>query len=74
MQATLKDLRKSKGILAKKIAEWLGITYRQYHRIELGKVKLDKLKVEKLSQIYDVDVTDIEEVWGKGREICEKSS
>lgn len=63
---TLKDLRKEKGILARKIAEHLGISYRQYHRIENGKAKLDKLKIEKLSQIHEINVTQIEEAWEEG--------
>lgn len=70
---TLRDLRKDKGILAKKVAELLGISYRQYHRIELGETKLDKFKLEKLSQIYEHNVTNIKEAWEKGCEIYGKS-
>ena len=55
----LKELRKEKGILAKKVAEHLGISYRQYHRIELGEVKADSSKLEILSQIYEIDPVQI---------------
>ncbi|GCD13045.1 helix-turn-helix domain-containing protein [Clostridium tagluense] len=56
----LKELRKEKGILAKKVAECLGISYRQYHRIELGEVKVNSLKLEILSQIYGINGKQIE--------------
>ena len=58
----LKELRKEKGILAKKVAECLGISYRQYHRIELGEVKVNSLKLERLSQVYGVDTIRIEKI------------
>lgn len=63
---TLRTLRREKGILASKVAQHLGITYRQYHRIEKSEAKLDKLKAEKLSQIYDTDVDKIENAWEEG--------
>lgn len=69
---TLKDIRKNKGILAQKIAEYLGISYRQFHRIESGNAKLDDTKAENLSQIYKVDVTEIRQAWKEGNEEYEK--
>lgn len=69
---TLKDIRKNKGILAQKIAEYLGISYRQFHRIESGNAKLDDTKAESLSQIYKVDVVEIKEAWKEGSEKCAK--
>lgn len=62
-------MRKNKGILARKIAEQLGISYRQYHRIEMGEAKLDKPKVEKLSQIYGTETSQIEKAWEEGEKI-----
>lgn len=69
---TLKDLRKEKGILARKVAEYLGVTYRQYHRIETGQVKPDKLKSEKLSQIYSINVAQVQNLWEEGNKIYEQ--
>lgn len=66
--STLKDMRKEKGILAGKIAEMLEISYRQYHRIEIGSSKLNQFKAKKLSQIFGVNVTEIEKAWEKGSE------
>lgn len=55
----LKELRKEKGISAKKVAECLGISYRQYHRIEVGETEVNSWKLERLSQIYGIDAIQI---------------
>jgi len=71
---TLKEIKKEKGLVTGKIAGWLGITYRQYHRIEKGQSKLDKLKSEKLSQIFELPVTEIQKAWEEGRKNNERAN
>lgn len=63
---SLAELRDESGLKAKKIAEWLGITYRQYHNIECGQAKLDKLKAEKLSEIFHLSTSEIKNSWKEG--------
>ncbi|NRT71403.1 helix-turn-helix domain-containing protein [Clostridium beijerinckii] len=56
----LKQLREESGIKAYKIAEKLDISRVQFSNIENGKYKLDKLKIEKLSELYGKSVNEIE--------------
>lgn len=56
----LKQLREESGIKAYKIAEKLDISRVQFSNIENGKYKLDKLKIEKLSEVYGKSVNEIE--------------
>lgn len=56
----LKQLREESGIKAYKIAEKLYISRVQFNNIEKGKYKLDKLKIEKLSEIYGKSINEIE--------------
>ncbi|MBN3406364.1 transcriptional regulator [Clostridium botulinum] len=49
---TLKDLRIESGLKARKVAEYLGISREHLYNLEKGKYKLDKLKLEKLCEVY----------------------
>jgi len=44
------------------IAEKLGITYSQFNRLENGVSKLDKLKLEKLSELYKISIEEITQI------------
>jgi putative transcriptional regulator len=55
----LKHLRKESGIKAYKIAERLHISRMQFSNIEKGKCKVDMLKMEKLSKIYEKSIDKI---------------
>ena len=59
---TLKDLRKKSGLKAYKVAELLGISRVQLNNLEKGKYKLDRLKIEKLSEVYREDVETIQAI------------
>lgn len=60
MIMNLKQLRKESGIKAYKVAEKLDISRVQFNNIENGKYKLDKLKIEKLSEVYGKSIDEIE--------------
>lgn len=70
----LKELRRISGLKAYKIAEILGIGYRQLYRIENGESKLDEPKIEKLSRIYSIPQTDIRKAWEQSYEANRKSN
>lgn len=72
---TLKEIRKMKDICnARQVAKQLGITYRQYHRIESGEAKLNNGRALKLSQIFKIDVTQVKNAWKEGRQVYEKAN
>ncbi len=56
---TLKQMRIESGLKSYKVAEILGITRQQFHNLEIGKYKMDKLKIEKLSKVYGKEVEEI---------------
>ncbi|WMJ81932.1 helix-turn-helix transcriptional regulator [Clostridium sp. MB40-C1] len=56
---TLKDLRLESGLKARKVAEHLGVSRTQLYNLEKGKYKLDKLKLEKLSEVYCKDINEL---------------
>lgn len=64
---TLKDLRIKSGLKAYKVAELLGISRVQLNNLEKGKYRMDKLKIEKLSEVYCEDVEVIKKLTGYGR-------
>lgn len=61
---TLKDLRIKSGLKQQKIYEELGISRSGLYFIEIGKTKPDKLKIERLSSIYNCSEKEILEAWG----------
>ncbi|KIN82153.1 helix-turn-helix domain-containing protein [Clostridium botulinum] len=65
---TLKALRLESGLKAYKVAELLGISRVQLNNLEKGKYKMDKLKIEKLSEVYCKDVKEIQSIISKGDE------
>ncbi|AKA68495.1 helix-turn-helix domain-containing protein [Clostridium scatologenes] len=65
---TLKELRKQSGLKAYKIAEMLGISRAQLNNLEKGKYKMDKLKIEKLSEVYCKEIKEIKLIVSKGGE------
>lgn len=65
---TLKELRQQSGLKAYKVAEMLGISRVQLNNLEKGKYKMDRLKVEKLSEVYCKDIIEIEMAITKGGE------
>lgn len=65
---TLKDLRLNSGLKAYKVAELLGISRVQLNNLEKGKYKIDKLKVEKLSEVYCKDIDEIRAITIQGSE------
>lgn len=56
---TLKDLRIESGLKAHKVAEYLGISRTQLYNLEKGKYKIDKLKLEKLCEVYCKDIEEL---------------
>lgn len=63
---TPQELRKISGLKAYKIAEILGISRVQLHNLENGKYKLDKLKIEKLCEVYQKNELEIISAFSKG--------
>ncbi|MBX4259798.1 helix-turn-helix domain-containing protein [Clostridium estertheticum] len=60
---TLKDLRLKSGLKQQKIYEDLGISRSGFYFIETGKTKPDKLKIERLSLIYNCSEKTIIDAW-----------
>lgn len=58
---TLKQIRYESGLKVRKIADVLGISQKQYYNLENGAFKFDKLKIEKLSELYEKPVEVIEQ-------------
>ena len=50
----IKTIRQSKGLTQKFVAEQLGMSQMQYHRIENGRAKLDANIITELSRILNV--------------------
>jgi transcriptional regulator with XRE-family HTH domain len=65
---TLKDLRIKSGYKQNKILEQLGLSRSALYFIEIGKSKPDKLKVEKLAQIYNCSEEEILIAWREKNE------
>ena len=59
---TLKSFRTKRGISPSFVAEKLGITYRQFHRNEIGEAPLPEERAKKLAKIYGVKLSKIKEV------------
>lgn len=59
---TLKDLRKSKGIMAGYVAERLGISRPTLTAKESLKSAVSVLEAQMLSTIYDTDIDEIEKL------------
>lgn len=68
----LKQLRIKNGLLAKKIAADLGISYQDYHLIEIGQLGLNKLKVEKLAYLHRIPREKIIKAWEEENENYKK--
>lgn len=58
----LTEARDVAGLKPSFVAEKLGISYSQFNRLENGISKLDKLKIEKLSQLYKIDIKKITQI------------
>ncbi len=63
---TLKQIRYESGLKVRKIACILGISQKQYYNLEKGAYKFDKLKIEKLSEIFDKPIEVIEQAIAEG--------
>jgi len=57
---TLKELRQDSGLKALKVAQELGISRNHLYNLESGKTSIDKLKKEKLCEVYRTDMETIE--------------
>lgn len=68
----LKELRMESGLKAYKVAEHLGISRTQLNNIERGVYRLDKLKEEKLSELYGKDIEVIRGAYQEGKCKCQK--
>lgn len=64
---TLKEFRYISGLKSRKIAEILGISRVQLNNLEKGIYKLDKLKIEKLCKVYNVNENKILRAWEESR-------
>lgn len=60
--SNLKETRLKYGLRPCFIAAQLGITYNQWYNLESGLCKLDKLKIEKLMQIFRLQEKEIIEI------------
>ena len=58
---TIKEIRKKKGIKQSFVAEQLGITRQWFAKLEQGKKPLSKLQKEKLSQIFNITLDELNE-------------
>ncbi|WP_039241166.1 helix-turn-helix transcriptional regulator [Clostridium botulinum] len=61
---TLRELRISKGILSSFVAKKLEISCRHFTRIETGEGYLTKERAKKLSEIYNVSISEIKKLGG----------
>ena len=52
----LKELRKSKNVKQKEMADLLGITSRHYQDIEYGKINIPTLTLIALANYFDVSI------------------
>lgn len=57
----IKEIRKKKGIKQSFVAEELGITRQWFAKLEQGKKPLSKLQKEKLSQIFNITLEELNE-------------
>lgn len=58
---TLKEMRVSKGLMSAFVSKQLGITYRQFKRIEDGEGYLTIERIKLLAKLYNVKMSEIEE-------------
>lgn len=58
----LTEVRETVGLRPSFVANKLGITYSQFNRLENGISKLDKLKLEKLAELYNIDLNKITKI------------
>lgn len=58
----LTEARETVGLKSSYVASELGITYSQFNRLENGISKLDKLKLEKLSELYKLGIKKITQI------------
>lgn len=52
----LKDARKSKGLTQQQVADFIGISQNNYSYWENGKVKIDSVSLQRLSNLFGVSV------------------
>ena len=52
----LKAARKSKGLTQQQVADFIGISQNNYSYWENGKVKIDNVSLQRLSNLFDVSV------------------
>ncbi|CAM2079291.1 MAG: helix-turn-helix transcriptional regulator [uncultured Clostridium sp.] len=57
----IKELRKSKGITQKFIADKLGITRQWFAKLETGNKEISKLQKEKLAEILNLPIEAFKE-------------
>lgn len=69
----LKEFRLESGLKAYKVAEHLGISRKQLNNIERGLYGIDKLKAEKLSELYSKDIKEIREACLEESKKCQKT-
>jgi len=55
----LKDLRLEKGLTQEKLADYLGMSYSNYGKIENGGVGLDIDKAIKLARLYNISMNEL---------------
>lgn len=60
---TLKEIRLKSGYKQNWLCEQLGVTKATYWKYENAAYKLDKLKKEKLADIFKCSVEDIQKAW-----------
>lgn len=58
---TLKEMRVAKGLTSSYVAKQLGISHRQFNRIEAGEGYLTKERSKIMSKLYGMKMLDIEE-------------
>ena len=49
----IKSLRESGGLTQKHVADYLGVAYQSYQKMESGKVSFRASTLDKLAQLYD---------------------
>ena len=57
----LKQIRVIKGFMSSYVAKQLGISHRQFNRIESGEGYLTEERVELLAKVYKVKTSEIRE-------------
>jgi transcriptional regulator with XRE-family HTH domain len=55
----IKKLREAKGLSQQIVADQLGMTQANYHKLESDKIKLKIETLERLAEFYDVSILDL---------------